>query len=171
MSAFFERASWVLHRIIILFKDLLINLLNTLFASWQLLSYLLTNITSWRLVIRCYKLRDLLLARTNWASDWFVDFFSDLALGIFSVWWHTELLSYGLFDKFGARWGTKFLPDWLLDPAFWGIVLESLFSIFIDRLIDFLIDLWCDPHLLFLFFFRLRLFKTYTLIVLVEQLL
>lgn len=154
MSTLFEGTLGVLQRVIILFKNLLINFFDTILTAWQLLSYLLSDIIFWRL-IRSNKLRNVILTCTEWTFYWFLDLLTNLAFAFFAVWRIPELFSYGLFNEFRAWWSTELFSYRLLDSALWWVMFESLFAVLIYWLVDLLVNLWWDSNLFLLWFFWL----------------
>lgn len=154
MSTFFEGTLRVLQRVIILFKNLLINFFDTIFTAWQLLSYLLSDIIFWRL-IRSNKLRNVILTCTEWTFYWFLDLLTNLAFAFFAVWRIPELFSYGLFDEFWTWWSTELFSNRFLDAALWWVMFESLLAVLIYWLVNLFVYLRWDSDLFLLWLFRL----------------
>ena len=90
-----------------------------------------------------------------------MNFLTNFAFEMLSVWWVSELLPDWFLYHFWARWGTKLFSDGLLDSTLWWIMLKPVFSVLIYWLVDLLIDLWRDSNLFLLWFFSFYLFKTW----------
>ena len=154
MSTLFEGTPRVLQRVIILFKNLLINFFDTILTAWQLLSYLLSDII-FRRLIRSNKLRNVILTCTEWTFYWFLDFLTNLAFAFFAVWRIPELFPYGLLDDFWAWWCTELFSNRFLDAALWWVMFESLFAVLIYWLVNLFVYLRWDSDLFLLWFFLL----------------
>lgn len=71
-------------------------------------------------------------------------------------WWVSELFSNWLF--YGrARRGPKLFPDRFLDRTFSWVILKSIISILIDRLLNFLFNVFCLVDFFILCFFNINL--------------